>query len=92
MIAKPRVRNYLCFCSREAALPVVVGKKHLQLQRHGSVVASDDGVFADAVLGADVLQWQPPVHILPLHHHLVPPLLGFRGGRSLKPATRRVTD
>jgi hypothetical protein len=77
---------YLSIRGRKAPLPVIVRVEHLQLERCRPVVRPRDGMFADGVLRAHVVQRDPLVDVLVRHRHLVPPILRLRDGRPLEPA------
>jgi hypothetical protein len=77
---------YLSIRGRKAPLSVIVRVEHLQLERCRPVVRPRDGMLADGVLRAHMVQRDPLVYVLVRHRHLVPPILRLRDGRPLEPA------
>jgi hypothetical protein len=73
----------------ETFLGPVLRKEHAQLHGQAPVVGSHYHALIDLASRAAVLQGQPPISVVPLDRHPLPPLASLRDGGPLKPVTEQ---
>jgi hypothetical protein len=82
----PVLCSLLALLSTKTLLRAILGIKHAQLKRQAPVMAPHHDAFIHLPSRSSVFESQPPISVVPLDRHQIPPLRPFRHSCPLKPA------